>query len=76
MTYLEYMERVDEELGKMGIGKGTFAYKNTNRELVANTLAMIDLINILSKKEEVAEKETPVEETKERKTTTKKPTTK
>lgn len=47
-TYKEYMDRVDDELAIQGIGKGTFLYKNTNREVIANTLALIDLMNLLS----------------------------
>lgn len=48
--YQDYIEKVNEILAEdYGIGVGTLAYKNTNKETIILSLIMLDLIEELKK---------------------------
>lgn len=60
IKYEKYMEEVNKILEEQyGIGAGTISYKNANKEAIALSLVMIDLINkldTLNEKDEIVEK--------------------
>lgn len=47
MEYKDYMFKVDEQLGLLGIGKGTGNYNKTDRDLIANSIIMLELIETI-----------------------------
>ncbi len=47
MEYKDYMFKVDEQLGLLGIGKGTGNYNKTDRDLIANSIIMLELIEAI-----------------------------
>ena len=47
IEYKEYLDKVEDFLASQGIGRGTIAYKNTNKDSIAQSFIMIDLIKTL-----------------------------
>lgn len=71
MTYNDYADKVNNILADTyGIGTGTLAYKNTNKEMIALSLILLDILEELKKinlnKKEVTEETTVKEEPKSR----------
>ena len=66
MEYKDYLEKANEVLAnEFGIGVGTFAYKQTDKSSIINTLILMELVKDVNElKEMLKNKEVEVEATK------------